>query len=541
MDSGIPGDVFHTGTYSHPEVAELINDRFIPIKVDNDRRPDINARYNMGGWPTTAFLTPTGEPLYGETYVTPDRMLVLLKHISDYYNEHKDEIVPRLVESEDAAGEALSGPITSDILATVRDAIEEAFDPVYGGFGSQPKFPHTDALAFALRICDREGEEALGAVVMRTLDAMAGGGMYDAYAGGFFRYSTTRDWSVPHFEKMLEDNALLSQVYLRAAHVLHDSGYADIAKEVHGWMFDVMFDPESGTFAGSQDADKEEAYYGLPLAERAEFPTPFIDRTAYANWNALAVSSLVERYRLFQEGSILASAVRTYDFIKAKVWPHHFYAEGRARGERYLIGDVNPMLAAALDLAETASDSAPYLEDAREFASVLLERLQDVKHGGFVDLKPEPGALGALSHPKKEIGADSAAALSLLRLDAFTGESRYRQAAEAALRPYADDCRKYLLFAASYATAVAQLLAPVVHVVIVGEPSEAAAELRKAVWECAIPGAAVESRPSSRAGEYAADPSGRILAYACIGTACTIAAGPDELKRCLESRLRPSA
>jgi uncharacterized protein len=529
MDTGIAGDRVHTGTYSNPQVAALINERFIPIKVDNDRRPDINARYNMGGWPTTAFLTPTGEPLYGETYVAPDRMLGLLGYVSDYYKSNRDEIAARLAEHDAEQGQVGHGTLTAEIVDAVGGAIRANFDGVYGGFGAQPKFPHSDAIAFALYRYSTHGDSEMRVVAEKTLDAMAGGGMYDGFAGGFFRYSTTRDWSIPHYEKMLEDNALLSKVYLQAARVLGDPGYADIAKEVHSWLADVMYDSNIGAFAGSQDADKEEGYYGLPLADRAELPTPFIDRTVYTNWNALLVSSFAERYRLFQEPEVLATAVRTYDFIKSRVWPRHFYADGSAKGEEYLIGDVNPMLGAALDLAEVADESEPYLADAVAYASVLLTHLQDGEQGGFFDLKPAPGALGALSRPKKEISADSAAASGLLRLYALAGDNRYLQAAEAALKLYATEYGRYSFFAASYGQAVAQFLSPPAHVVIVGAAGSAEAnELRSAVWKTGSP-IALEMRSPERAGEYPADPKREAVAYLCAGVNCTVAASAPDL------------
>ena len=121
---------------------------------------------------------------------------------------------------------------------------------------------------------------------------MADGGTYDQFAGGFFRYSTTRDWSIPHFEKMLEDNAKLTSVYALASQVLDDPYYLDVVKSAQSWLLSDMRDPETGAFAGSQDADKEKAYYGQPLEVRATLPTPYVDRTVYAGWNALMISAL---------------------------------------------------------------------------------------------------------------------------------------------------------------------------------------------------------------------------------------------------------
>ena len=272
MDTGIPGDPDHTGTYSNPEVQKRILDGFIPIKVDNDRRPDINARYNMGGWPTTAFLTPDGDTLYGETYVPPPRMVALLDYIADLYRNSKESILEQAAQmrAQRAESEALTASdLNPDTTATVIAAIKRNFDFAYGGFGSQPKFPHPDALRLTLEEYARTQDPELRVIAEKTLHGMADGGMYDQFAGGFFRYSTTRDWSIPHFEKMLEDNAKLTSVYALASQVLDDPYYMEVVKTAHKWLLTDMRDPETGAFAGSQDADKEEAYYGQPLSVRA--------------------------------------------------------------------------------------------------------------------------------------------------------------------------------------------------------------------------------------------------------------------------------
>jgi hypothetical protein len=522
MDTGIPGHPIHTGTYSDPQVAALIAERFVPVKVDNDRRPDINARYNMGGWPTTAFLTPTGETLYGETYVTPNRMIDLLRSISEYYRDNKSDIALRIAEHDEAKRDEFGpGSISVEIVRTVADAIKSAFDPVYGGFGTEPKFPHAHVLALCIREYALYADAELRAIAEKTIDGMAGGGMYDRYAGGFFRYSTTRDWSVPHYEKMLEDNALLSKICFLAARAFQEPRFAYVGMEVHDWLSTVMGDPKTGAFAGSQDADKEAEYYGRPLAERESLPTPFIDRTVYADWNALAVSSLAERYRYRREEPVRWAAMRTYRFVKENVWPRHYTSEGEEGGEEYLLADVTAMLAAALDMAEIADDSAAYIDDARMFANVIVTRLRDAESGGFLDLAPAPDRLGALAQPRNEISADSAAAAALLRLSVVTGSSAFADHGAAALRLHAEAYRRMSFFAARYAGAVRTALSEPIRIVIVAKPSSAdASELRNCVWDNGPIDAVVESRPLESAGEYPADPDGAALAYVCIGTIC---------------------
>jgi hypothetical protein len=341
MDDGIPGDPVHRGTYSDPEVLELINEHFIPIKVDNDRRPDINARYNMGGWPTTAFLTPDGDTLYGRTYVPPAEMRDLLEYISGLYKTERDQIEQQTIqmrkERAQTEVEEPSADLDPKTASNVVDMVKRSFDFVYGGFGKEPKFPHPSALMFVLEQYAATGDVELKTIAEKTLRGMDSGGMYDKYAGGFFRYSTTRDWSIPHFEKMLEDNAKLTVAYALASVVLDDDRSMETVRSAHGWLLRDMHNPDTKTFAGSQDADEEERYYGKPLDIRATMPTPYIDRTVYANWNALLVSSLASRYMLTGEADILQAARDTFAFLAGTMAVnagpltlHHFYVDGRA-------------------------------------------------------------------------------------------------------------------------------------------------------------------------------------------------------------------
>ncbi len=542
MDTGIPGDPDHTGTYSNPEVQKRILENFIPIKVDNDRRPDINARYNMGGWPTTAFLTPDGDTLYGETYVPPPRMVALLDYIADLYQNSKDSILEQAAQMrrQRAESEALTASdLDPDTTATVIKAIKRNFDFAYGGFGSQPKFPHPDALRLTLEEYARTGDPELRVIAEKTLHGMADGGMYDQYAGGFFRYSTTRDWSIPHFEKMLEDNAKLTAVYALASQVLDDPYYLEVAKSAHTWLLSDMRDPDTGAFAGSQDADKEEAYYGQPLDVRTTLPTPFIDRTVYTGWNALMVSALVARYKVTGEADILEAASSTLNFINASVSigyaevneddatdiltaVHHFYTQHTAQGSIGFLSDQTEFITAVLDLYE-ATGNALCLRWAMEAADYVIVALEDKAEGGFFDLAPDPNAIGDLARPKKEIGDNADAALALIRLSGFTEDAKYRQAGERALRLFADKYGGYGYFASSYARAVQAATAPGLHVTIVGDRNDDRTRLlQRAAWGHVAPGKTVETLDAEAAAKRGLPVEHNGLPYAtvCIGTVC---------------------
>jgi uncharacterized protein YyaL (SSP411 family) len=540
MDTGIPGDPVHTGTYSNAAVQERILANFIPIKVDNDRRPDINARYNMGGWPTTAFLTPDGDTLYGETYVDPVRMIGLLDYISDLYTNSKDQIAEQTAQMREqrAKSEGLTASeLDPNTTANVIKSIQGQFDSAHGGFGRQPKFPHPDALRLVLEEYARTQDPNLREIAEKTLHGMADGGMYDQFAGGFFRYSTTRDWSVPHFEKMLEDNAKLTSVYCLAYEILGDPYYLEIVKSAQNWLLTDMRDPKTGAFAGSQDADAEEAYYGQPLDVRATLPTPYIDRTVYTNWNALMVSALVARYKITGEPEIYNAAIKAFAFLESGLGYidgdltiymafHHYSADGKRQGSVGLLSDQVSYISAGLDLYEVtgndyyqivAGEAAAYIVESPEIDGGFLE---DKAEGGFFDVAPDPNAIGDLARPKKEINENAEAALALLRLSKF----KAKQVAEQALKLFADKYANYGYFSSSYARAVKAATAPGLHITIVGDwrSDERTRELQRAAWKFAAPAQTTETLTPEEAVKRGlpADKDGLPYATVCVGTVC---------------------
>ncbi len=195
-------------TYSNRDVVKLIREKFVSIRVDRDKRPDIDKRYNMGGWPTTAFLTPDGEVITGATYIPPQQMKLLLQSIHSFYYKNKDNIKAKLKEIETEEKKASSmryGPdhrFFQSIVESLTLEIGSSFDSLHGGFGNSPKFPQSGALALALLEYRIQGHKSILNIVTKTLKKMSAGGIYDKEEGGFFRYSTKRDWSIPHYEKI---------------------------------------------------------------------------------------------------------------------------------------------------------------------------------------------------------------------------------------------------------------------------------------------------------------------------------------------------
>jgi uncharacterized protein len=284
-------------SYDDPEIAQIVNERFVAIKVDRDERPDIDSRYQVavqavsgqGGWPLTAFLTPDGKPFYGGTYFPPQdhygrpSFRRVLLSISDAYREKNADVLEQagLVEGAIKHSESFSGKAGDFSPKVIQEIVESAlkmFDERNGGFGSAPKFPHASVIDLLIDQWARTGEEAsppknqLFHVFTTTLEKMARGGVYDQLAGGFHRYSVDERWIVPHFEKMSYDNSELLKNYVRAYQVTKNEFFAEVARDIICWMDEWLSDREHGGFYASQDAD-------ISLDDDGDYFTWTVDET----------------------------------------------------------------------------------------------------------------------------------------------------------------------------------------------------------------------------------------------------------------------
>ena len=261
-------------SYDDPEVARMVNESFVAVKVDRDERPDIDSRYQaavsaisgQGGWPLTAFLTPDGKPFYGGTYFPPDDQWgrpgfkrVLASIAKAFHEKHADVAQQaEMVEQAISQAESFRGK-SGTFSPRVTDAITKSalgmFDARNGGFGQAPKFPHPATLDLLIERYARNGDEQIKNVFVTTLEHMANGGMYDQLAGGFHRYSVDERWVVPHFEKMSYDNSELLKNYVHAYQVTRNAFFADVARDIIRWMNEWLSDRERGGFYASQDAD----------------------------------------------------------------------------------------------------------------------------------------------------------------------------------------------------------------------------------------------------------------------------------------------
>jgi uncharacterized protein len=261
-------------SYDDPEVAKIVNERFVAVKVDRDERPDIDSRYQVavsaisgqGGWPLTAFLTPHGKPFYGGTYFPPNEnygrpsFKRVLTSIADAYHQKNSEVVDQaqMVEIAISRAESFvggSGQFSPAVIDAIVEAALKMFDPQNGGFGSAPKFPHPAVLDLLMDQYARSGDEKLREVFVPTLEKMARGGVYDQLAGGFHRYSVDEHWIVPHFEKMCYDNSELLKNYVHAHQVTGSEFFAAVARDIVRWMDEWLSDRERDGFYASQDAD----------------------------------------------------------------------------------------------------------------------------------------------------------------------------------------------------------------------------------------------------------------------------------------------
>lgn len=508
-------------TYSDPGVIETINRRFVPIRVDNDRRPDINARYNMGGWPTTAFLTPDGRTLTGATYLPPAQMHRALDEIARFYDEQKNEIaeLPAMSRSHDALREpVVSGDISDAPITRLLENLESNFDEEFGGFGDEPKFPQPEVLEFLLSEWRLSGNQRYYAMVSKTMGGMSRGGMYDHVEGGFFRYSTTRDWSVPHFEKMAEEHAGLLRLLATLAIFAPNADFHATLVSATNYVRNVLLDPQTGFFGGSQDAD--EAYFALPLDERRRLVAPFVDRTSYTNWTCALAGAFFRVARALDDDALLAQAITTLDNVASRLVDsdgllYHVLVPGGAPEVRGLLVDHVAYLRALLD-AHEASGEERFLERARALAQTTIEAFE-APGGGFYDRIAGRESFGNLAIADRPIAENGLLADALLRLDALTAQPAHRDRVKQTLALYAATAANAGSFAASYARALRRYLSPEVVVRIVGDAEETD-EFREVAQRLPPPFVSVRTLTADEAAELGmpAEPA----AYVCAGTTC---------------------
>jgi uncharacterized protein len=452
--------VMERTTYADPGIAETINARVVPVRVDADRRPDINDRYNLDGWPTTAFLTPSGEILTGSTYVTPDLMPRMIAEVTASVGERYDELMER-AERAAVARRAPRMPMRYEPDRSAPEWLVEQLlaqhDPQFGGFGGNGRFLHVSPLRVALARYETTRDDRLRALLVTTFDGMGWGGIFDEVDGGFFRYASGRDWSRPHTEKMLEDQAAMVALLLDASVVLDRVSYRERALDTIAYVRRTLGDATAGGFYASQRADEE--YYLLSGSIRSTLDPPVVDRTLFTDLNAQAASAwLVAADRLgddaFARAAVQALERVLVDTYRPGEGVGHF-AGGDVRG---LLTDQVHAARSLLQLhAATGNDTWSML--AEELMRTALRAQWDDREGGFYDRVPGGSdEVGMLRDRQKPLALNCLAARVLARLSALTGQYDLQQAAIAALASQTGVYRSHGISAAPYALAVLEVV-----------------------------------------------------------------------------------
>jgi uncharacterized protein YyaL (SSP411 family) len=501
-------------SFEDEEIAAYMNAHYVCIKVDREERPDVDAIYmsavqaltQSGGWPMNVWLTPGREPFFGGTYFPPrdgargsrHGFLTVLRELAETYAKDGDRVAraaKSLVEAVrrdmEAGGAAGAQPGAAAIVETV-DYFKRAFDRVEGGVRRAPKFPSNMPIRLLLRHHRRTGDAESLQMATLTLQKMAGGGMYDQLGGGFHRYSVDARWLVPHFEKMLYDNALLAVAYAEAAQVTGRAEFARVTRETLDYVLREMTSPD-GAFYSATDADSEGEegkffvwsedeikhvlgpgpetarflrYYGVTsggnfeganilnvsqpdeaehaalapqrakLYEvRARRVPPLRDEKILAAWNGLMISGFAVAGRILGEPRYVAAAARAADFVLSKLRVEgrlaRSFKDGRP-GPGGFLDDYAFLTAGLLDLFE-AGGEARFLRAALALAEETEARFADAQHGGWFMTAGDHEALLAREKPAydgAEPSGTSVALLNALRLAAFTGDDRWRASAQ---------------------------------------------------------------------------------------------------------------
>jgi hypothetical protein len=489
-------------SFEDDQTAADMNERFVCIKVDREERPDVDAIYmeacqamtGQGGWPLNVFLTPEQVPFYAGTYFPPEprhgmpSWRQVLAAIDEAWRERREEIeagAGRIVQR--LSGGALLNPSESDLDPAVLDAAVEnlrgAFDPRNGGFGGAPKFPPASTIEFLLRRGETE-------MTSKTLHAMAGGGMYDQIGGGFARYSVDAHWLVPHFEKMLYDNALLARAYLHGWQVTGEPLFERVCRETLDWAVREMRAPEGGFYSAldadsegvegkfyvwtvnevrealGEDADAAITAFGMseqgnfegrniPVRAQDEPPRklrerlydvrakrvwPGLDDKRLTSWNALMISALADAGAVLGEPRYLDAARAAGGFVLRTMRDDdgrllRTFKDGRAHLNAYL-EDHAFLVEALLTLYESGFDPR-WFAAARELADQMIERFADEERGGFFETSSDHERLVARRKDLEDNpipAGNSSAAYGLLRLAALSGDYSYADRADGVLR-----------------------------------------------------------------------------------------------------------
>jgi len=594
--------VMERESFEDERVAELMNQLFVCIKVDREERPDVDAVYmeavqamtGHGGWPLNAFCSPEQVPFYAGTYFPPQprhgmpSWAQVLQAVAVAWDTKREEILAgsdRIVTHLSATDRLrpAEGAVDPQLPRHAVEALRSQYDPVNGGFGGAPKFPPSSAIEFLLG--QGETEMSLG-----TLRAMQAGGIHDQVGGGFARYSVDAAWVVPHFEKMLYDNALLARAYLHGWLLSGDESLRDTCRRTLDWALREMRGPEGG-FASALDADSEGeegrfyvwtpqeirdalgderlssaaiAYFGVTdegnfegsnvlvragahppaeleairsglLAARERRERPGRDDKRLTSWNALMLAALADAGAALDEPRYVGAAIDCAGFLLGDLRDGdgrllRTWKDGRGHILGYL-EDHALLLEALLALYEATFDPRWFAE-ARAIADALIDRFADPDRGGFYTAPADGERLVARRKDVEDSplpSGNGSAAVGLLRLAALTGEDRYAEHGESVIRLLHPVAGRHPQAFGHLLQAIVFHLGPVREVALVGEDVRDLARVVRGRLRprVVVAGGAADGVPLLQGREPV---DGRAAAYVCENFACRMpVTEPDEL------------
>jgi uncharacterized protein YyaL (SSP411 family) len=563
-------------SFEDEQTAELMNELFVNVKVDREERPDVDAVYmdavvamtGQGGWPMTVFLTPEKEPFFGGTYYPPEprhgmpAFRQVLTALADAYRTRREDVAQQasvLVEALRRGAQLAPSaePLTEELLDEAVDALRRQYEPQWGGFGHAPKFPPASSIEFLLR-------RGVFDLALGTLDGMRAGGMYDLVGGGFHRYSVDEQWLVPHFEKMLYDNALLIPAYLHAWVLTGESSYRDIVEETVEYALRELR-LTGGGFASAQDADTDgvegltftwtteeladaigpgremllqpfehgrsiirgglsEGERAALLAVREQRPQPLRDDKAVAAWNGLMLAALAEAGRRLDRDDWIAAARELAEFILGPLSDgerlHRTWRNGVAKGTGYLEDYAD--VAHGLYELHVATGELRWLHESRRLALLAVDLFADEERGGFY-LTPADGE--EMVARQKDLddnptpSGNSMLAFVLLRLARIWGDGELERRATGVLRLVRDSVPRAPSAFGWALCALDLRLSPPREVAIVGDPRS---DVARAALHRFDPNAVVAFGPAEDVplleGKTLVD--GRPAVYVCERFAC---------------------
>ena len=465
-------------TLSHDEVIALLNAYFIPVRVEESQRPDVDLRYNQAGWPTIAFITPQGDHLFSVNYLAPEPFIDLLAKTVRMYTDER-ATVENSVADVKADAERRSRvarekvPLSVEIVDEITGIVEGLADHENGGYDdpTQNKFLHAEANDFLLYIHAATGETGYLDHVTQTLEKMRLSPTYDDIDGGFYRYSTKPDWRQPHPEKLLADQASVIQNYLRAYVLTGNENLRTTAESLVDYLLTTLFDGETGTFFGCQDYVRPEA------GARGERPVQgqrqllsIFDEFAYCDANSQVVSALLEAWWVLGRIDARTRAVVALEFL----WDNlrdpsggmfHVYANG-APSVPGILMDSTYMGIALLDAYSVLGDRV-YMERATSI-SADIERNFRNPDGGFWDVSETGPA--AMATRMTILTQNAVTASFYIALADLSEDAAYRRQAHWALRDFPNTHRNYNAFAAGFGQALSRLRFPPLFLEIAGAP-----------------------------------------------------------------------